>query len=367
MKQIRVLHVITGMGSGGAESLIMNIFRNIDRDKIMFDFLLRSNENIYKEEIENLGGKIYTTSTYPKHILKNYKETKTFFNTHKEYDIVHVHGNAFIYITPLILATKNNLKCRIMHSHNTNTRKPYYRIIHEFNKLFIDKLCTNYLACSNEAGKWMFNSRKFKIIKNGVEVDKFIFNTEYRKKIRKEFKISEKTTVIGHIGRFTDCKNHNYIVDIFKEYLNINEDSKLILVGEGPLLEEIKMKVDRIGIKNKVIFTGVRKDVNEILSAIDCFLFPSKFEGLALAMVEAQSAGVPCIISNTITKEIDLTDLIERKSIDISPKEWAISLNNKLEKCTERRNMLKQITLSGYNVNISAENIEEFYLSQINK
>ena len=127
------------------------------------------------------------------------------------------------------------------------------------------------------------------------------------------------------------------------------------------------MKVDRIGIKNKVIFTGVRKDVNEILSAMDCFIFPSKFEGLGIVVVEAQSAGLPCIISSNIPEEVDLTNLIKRKSININPKEWAISLNDELGKNTYRRNMLKQITLSGYNVNISAENIEEFYLNQINK
>lgn len=360
MEKIKVLHIITGMGTGGAEAFIMNMFRNIDSEKIEFDFLLRSEENVYQKDIELLGGKVYNVPPYPKKFISNYKETKKFFEEHNEYKIIHVHGNAFIYITALIIAKFKGVPCRIMHSHNTDARKPIYRIVHKLNKIFMDFLVTDRFACSSEAGRWMFGNKSFIKINNGIDVDKFIYNKEIRDRVRKQYNIEENTVLIGHVGRFLKVKNHSYIVDIFNEYIKQNEDSRLMFIGEGPEFNTIKKKVESLGIKNKVIFLSKINNVNEMMQAMDIFLFPSIHEGLALVSVEAQTAGLPCMMSDTITEESIITDLVEVKSIYLDPKEWAISIDKKLKSNT-RRNMKKVIEDSGYSSKKSAKILENFY------
>lgn len=361
MEKIRVLHIITGMGTGGAEAFLMNMFRNIDTNKIVFDFLLRSDENVYKEEIESLGGKVYYVSPYPKKFISNYMETKKFFEEHNEYNIIHVHGNAFIYITALIIAKQKNISCRIMHSHNTDTRKPIYRIIHKLNtKIFMDSLVTDRFACSTEAGKWMFKDRDFIKINNGIDVDKFIYNEEIRNKVRKKYNIDKDTILIGHVGRFLKVKNHSYIIDIFNEYIKQNKNSKLMLIGEGPEFETINKRVKDLGIENKVIFLSKIKNVNEMMQAMDIFIFPSIYEGLGIVNIEAQTASLPCIISDRIPREAIITDLVEVKSIDLDPKEWAISIDKNLKKHI-RRNMKKVIEDSGYSSKKSSKILEDFY------
>lgn len=360
MEKIKVLHIITGMGTGGAEAFIMNMFRNIDSEKIEFDFLLRSEENVYQKDIELLGGKVYNVPPYPKKFISNYKETKKFFEEHNEYKIIHVHGNAFIYITALIIAKFKGVPCRIMHSHNTDARKPIYRIVHKLNKIFMDFLVTDRFACSSEAGRWMFGNKSFIKINNGIDVDKFIYNKEIRDRVRKQYNIEENTVLIGHVGRFLKVKNHSYMVDIFNEYIKQNEDSRLMFIGEGPEFNTIKKKVESLGIKNKVIFLSKINNVNEMMQAMDIFLFPSIHEGLALVSVEAQTAGLPCMMSDTITEESIITDLVEVKSIYLDPKEWAISIDKKLKSNT-RRNMKKVIEDSGYSSKKSAKILENFY------
>lgn len=360
MEKIRVLHVITGMGSGGAEAFIMNMFRNIDNNQVVFDFLLRSEENMYEDEIKSLGGKIYITPPYPKKLLSNYIQTQKFLKKHKEYNIIHVHGNAFIYITALLISRLNNVPCRIMHSHNTDTGRPIYRIVHKFNKIFMNFLVTDRFTCSNEAGKWMFGNKSFIKINNGIDVDKFIYNKEIRDRIRKLYNIDENTVLVGHVGRFLKVKNHSYIVDIFNEYIKQNKNSKLMFIGEGPEFNTIKKKVENLGIENKVIFLSKINNVNEMMQAMDIFIFPSIYEGLGIVNIEAQTASLPCIISDRIPRESIITDLVEVKSIDLDPKEWAISIDKKLKSNT-RRNMKRIIEDSGYSSKKSAKILENFY------
>lgn len=361
MEKIRVLHVITGMGSGGAEAFIMNMFRNIDNKQVVFDFLLRSNENMYEDEIKSLGGKIYTTPPYPRKLISNYIQTKKILKEHPEYNIVHIHGNAFIYITALLIAKSKKIPCRIMHSHNTDTGKSIYRIVHRLNKaLFMKSLVTDRFACSDKAGKWMFGNRSFLKVNNGIDVDKFIYNEEIRNKVRKKYNIDKDTILIGHVGRFLKVKNHSYIIDIFNEYIKQNENSKLMLIGDGPEFETINKKVKDLGIKNKVIFLSKINNVNEMMQAMDIFLLPSIHEGLALVSVEAQTAGLPCIMSDTITKESIITDLVEVKSIDLEPREWAISIDKNIKNYT-RKNMKKIIEDNGYSSKYSAKILEDFY------
>lgn len=362
MLPVRVLHVITGMGSGGAEALIMNVYRNIDRKKVQFDFLLRSEEDLYFEEIKSLGGKVFIMPSFPRHAWKNYIETKKFLESHKEYSIIHVHGNALIYMNALLIAKNKGIPCRVMHSHNTQTRRPIYRIVHEFNKLFIENIATDYFACSNVAGKWMFKNKQYKLINNAIDVEKFLYNEEYRKNIREELHLEGKF-VIGHIGRFLYSKNHEFIIDIFKKVFDQNSDALLVLVGSGPLEQRIRNKVKELGLSNNVIFTGVRSDVYKLLQAFDLFLFPSYFEGLPVTLIEAQASGLRCIVSSEVSDEVKISELVD--FIDLQqPLEYWVNEILKNSLGYERQNMYDQIKSSGYSIKEMAGDLEEFYLNK---
>ena len=362
-KPIRVLHILNGLGSGGTESFIMNIYRNIDRSKVQFDFLIRSaKENLLVEEINSLGGIVYITSEFPRHFQKNYKEINKFFKANKDYSIVHLHANALMYVKPLGIAKRYGVKCRIIHSHNTQTAKnPFYRYIHRWNKKFISEKATDFLACSTMAGDWMFNNT-FKVINNAIDVKKFSYNELKRNQIRKKYNIEGKF-VIGNIGRFTHQKNHSFILDIFKEVYSMNKESVLMLVGTGELINEVKLKVKSLGLQDSVIFTGARNDIPDLLSSMDVFLLPSHFEGLGIVLIEAQASGLYCIASeNVIPKEAKVTELLEFLPLTKSSKEWANIILDK-NKLT-RQNTFNQIKNAGFDISNVAKDIEQFYLEK---
>ncbi|MEK5256440.1 glycosyltransferase family 1 protein [Paenibacillus sp. FSL F4-0125] len=361
MKVTRVLHVLAGLGNGGTEAFLMNLYRSIDRDKVQFDFLLRdSKNNQYEEEILKMGGRIYLTSDYPRHALKNFFEVNKFLKEHKEYKIVHVHGNSLMYITPLILAKKHKIASRIMHSHNTMSKQRIYKLFHFFNRLLISRFTTDLFACSEDAGKWMFGNKQFTVVNNGIDVIKFIYSEEKRKKIRKEFSITEKL-VVGNIGRFVEQKNHSFLIDVFYEVLKKNEDSVLMLVGSGELEDFLKKKIRKLQIENKVIFTGVRDDIPDLLQAMDIFLFPSLFEGLGIVLIEAQAASLKCITSkNVVPKETNISELIEYVSLNESVKIWADKVLDASTKYN-RVEMKDKVENMGFSIEQVSKGIQEFY------
>lgn len=364
MEPMRVLHVITGMGSGGAEAFIMNIYRNIDTTKVQFDFLLRATgQDMYFPEIEAMGGRIFITPSFPKEAWGNYVETKKFFAEHQEYDVIHVHGNALIYMTALVLAKQAGIKCRIMHSHNTKARKPLFRLVHETNKQFIGSLANAHFACSQVAGEWMFKDEDFQVVNNAIAVDRFSFNEDYRKAIRAEFNLDGKF-VVGHIGRFLNAKNHAFIVKVFAEIQKREADAVLLLVGTGgPLEGDVRNQVKELGLEKNVIFTGERNDVYKLIQAMDVLLFPSIYEGLPVTLVEAQASGLVCFISENITAEVCLTDLVKVKSLETPAADWATAILAYRDGY-ERKDMHDQITAAGYNMQAVAKELEQFYLSQ---
>ncbi|SDQ14109.1 glycosyltransferase family 1 protein [Carnobacterium viridans] len=363
MEPIRVLHVIDGMGSGGAEAFIMNLYRNIDRTKVQFDFLLRNAENMHFDEIESLGGHIFMTASFPRHAWQNYKDTKAFFTEHNGYDIIHVHGNALLYMSGLLLAKKTGVPCRIMHSHNTQARKPIFRLIHEGNKLFINTLATNQMACSTVAGKWMFYGKDCKVVNNGIDVKEYLYNEIARNDIREEFQLDGKF-VVGHVGRFLNSKNHSFLLDIFVEIHKQNESAVLLLIGIGPLEEEIRNKVHQLGLEAAVIFSGMRRDVERMLQAMDIFLFPSLFEGLGIVAVEAQAAGLHAIVSEAVPKEAFLTELIESIPLSAPKEEWAKKALL-YQQGYDRPNTFEELQNAGYNIESVAKEMEHFYISKV--
>jgi len=368
---IRVLHILGGMDRGGIETFIMNIYRNIDRNKIQFDFLLSTQkECAYNNEIRNLGGKIFYVPPRKSGILKNRKALNDFFKKHREYKIVHQHVSSLTNVEPLKIAKKYHIPIRIIHSHNTNQGGSHiHKYIHKYNQLFVESFATHYFACSNLAAKWLYppkqyKEKNFKIINNGIDVDKFIYNNEIRDTYRKKLGIENKF-VIGHVGRFHPQKNHEFLIEIFRAVVNRNKNSLLLLVGDGSLRQYIEEKVNRLKLTDNVMFAGVRSDIPELLQAMDVFVMPSYHEGLPVTLVEAQSACLPCVLSKNITDEIEILDNI--KWCDLSD-DLSIWVDNILYfmKNTIRRNTKKEIIDAGFDINNVAHELQQIYIQSIN-
>jgi len=304
---IRILNVVPNMRAAGIETFIMNVYRNIDRKKVQFDFLVHNEKKeFYDDEIEKLGGRIYRLSFKDdKNIIKYIKDLNDFFKEHKEYKIVHGHMQSMMPLY-LYIAKKNKVPVRIAHSHNGNYEKTIKGfILHVFSRM--DRyVSTNNWACSNVAGKYLFGNKEYDIIYNGINVEKFKFDLEIRNAVRKENDFNDKF-VIGNIARFEIQKNHKFLIDVFYEFQKINSNAILVLIGEGKLKKKMESYVMKMNIQDKVKFLGIRKDTERLYQAMDCFLLPSLYEGLPVVGIEAQVSGLHCIFSDTITKEVQIS------------------------------------------------------------
>lgn len=329
---LRVLHILNNLGSGGAESMLMNLYRTIDKSKVQFDFMVRSTgDNRLVDEIERLGGHVYIMPDFPRKAVSNYLAVDAFFAEHKEYKIIHVHANALIYVFPLILAKKHKIPCRILHSHNTNTCGGMLgRMIHWVNRQLLDRWVTDYLACSDRAARWMFGHRPYTQVNNGIELDAYRYSPEARQRMRAQLGVQHES-VIGHVGRFLPVKNHPFIIEIFAELLKQNPDAKLLLIGEGEMTSATRGRINALNLQDRIILTGVVSNVHEYMSAMDAFIFPSFYEGLPLALVEAQANGLPCVISDRIPAASVLTDEVQVLSLSASPAIWAAALRSSLQ------------------------------------
>jgi glycosyltransferase involved in cell wall biosynthesis len=362
---IRILHVMVNMNRGGAETLIMNLYRNIDRSKLQFDFLT-CKEGVFDAEIIEMGGLIHR-SPYVTEVghAEYIKALDQFFVSHLEYKIVHSHMDK---MSGFILrsAKKAGKPIRIAHSHNTSSEggiaaKTYKWVA---GKLILSN-ATHLLACSNKAAKWLFAGKddKAKILKNGIEADRFVFSSEVRKQGREELKLSPDHFVVGHVGRFCHQKNHSFLVDIFAQLLKDKPEAVLVLVGDGPLRIEIERKVRDLNLQKNVRFLGIRSDIARLLQAFDVFVFPSWHEGLPVTLIEAQGAGLPCIISDVITQEVDMgIDLVDY--LPLSDKlNWVKQIKSLISRNITRSIPAYSLSNKGYEIKNTAEWAEDYYLS----
>ena len=363
---IRVVQVFAEMNRGGAETMIMNLYRHIDRTRVQFDFVVHTQEKCaFDDEIEQLGGRIHRV---PKYTGKNHFSYKlaweNFFISHPEYKIIHGHvrSTASIYLK---IAKKYRLTT-IAHSHNTSSGTGITSFVKNLMQYPIRYVSDYFLACSQTAGKWLFGDRvvsscNFNILNNAIEIERFTFDKQVRNTIRKEFGIEGKF-VIGHIGRFHPQKNHDFLIDIFKSIHDEVEDSVLLLVGDGPLKKSIQEKVNQINLGDSVIFTGVRSDVSDVFQGIDLFLFPSHFEGLGIVAVEAQASGLHAVVSENIPDEAYVTDLIENELLSSSPSQWA----NRILKYVDyynRKDVSEIIKEKGFDIHKTSKWIQTYYLN----
>ncbi|MDD4564170.1 MAG: glycosyltransferase [Eubacteriales bacterium] len=356
---------------GGINSFLMDLYRNIDRDKIQFDFLVhRAEIGSSEEEIIKLGGKIYRVPPInPFHHRGYLVSLKAFFENHKEYQIIHAHNNAFS-MYPLRAAKRARVPIRIAHSHtalkNKNINKKTVFILYTKSK--IKKYSTHFFACSDIAGQWLFgkdtlNNKNYKTLYNAIDMNSFIYNPEKRIKIRELLGLEGKF-VIGHVGRLNPAKNYNFLLKIVNEIFKKDKDAVLLQVGVDQIkgAELCKNIITETQNQDKVIFAGMRNDVNDLMQAMDIFLFPSLNEGLPVTLIEAQAMGLPCIVSKEgVSSEIYITDYIKGVSLKKSSSDWAdIILYTKSENCKERNSNSIRGTM--FDIKFVSKWLEEFYL-----
>lgn len=370
MEPIRILHVVDRLNRGGAETMIMNIYRNIDRKKIQFDFLVHSKEKSdYDDEVLELGGKIYVINSFSiKHINKYKKSIDKFFIKHDEYKIIHCHM-ASIASVLFSRAKKFGIPIRIIHSHNAAVDSRMREIIKDMMRPSIVRNSNVFFSCSDKSIKWLlgdkFDLSKCTIVKNGIDLDKFKFNDELRIKKRKELGLEDKF-VIGHVGRFTKQKNHKFLLKVFDLIQKQRKDAVLLLVGRGELEEEIHQKVQDLNLSEKVIFMGIRDDINDLMQVMDIFLFPSLQEGLGIVLLEAQASGLKCFTSkDVVPNDIAVTNLVEFIPLDKRAEFWSekiISAN----KGYKRSDTTSDIENNGFSILKSSKDMESIYLDLFN-
>ena len=369
-EMVKVLQIGMTKNWGGLETYLLQQFDNIDINKIEYDFVNITGEYkiVEEEKIINSGSLIYNICSRHKNPLKHYWQwIQLLKKISKNYKAIVLNSNSLAYVFPLFIAKIYGIPVRIIHSHNAgyeNEPGILRKILVAFNKILLNFSATDYWACSQKAGEWMFGkNRKFTIIHNAIDSKNYKFDSEKRDNLRKSLNIENKF-VVGHVGRFAYQKNHEFLINVFYELQKIEPASVLMLVGssvnDDEFLIKAKEQVKNLNIENKVLFLGMRNDVPDLMQAMDCFVFPSHFEGLPLVAIEAQCIGLKSYLSDVITNEVKITDLVDFISLKEAPKHWAkqiLSNRNYI-----RKDMTDEIKKAGYDIKTEIKKIEKFYL-----
>lgn len=363
-KKIKIL-TKTSLGHNGFAGVTMNYFKNMPHDRINIDFAVCDQKEYIREDfseyITSNGSKILML---PQPSFKNiYKYLKKMNRILKDgnYEVIHINGNSGNMLLDVLLAKLFGVKVRITHCHNTSCK---YRILHYVFKPFLNHLVTDKVACSNVAGKWLYN-KSFSVLQNGINFNEYKFNIIERDYIRNKYDILDKF-VLCHVGGFFDVKNHTYVIDVFKELIKIKPQSVLLLIGDGPLRDEIREKVTKQGLEKQVIFVGNTTEVSKYYSASDVFVLPSKFEGLPLVLIEAQVAGLPCIIADNITQEVDITGKVVSLSIQSNPHVWAEKIVG-IFKNNSRNEIEYKDNAKLFDIRKNSMELENFYIRRVNE
>ena len=357
----KVLFVSHHLNVAGTETFMMNVYRNVDRQKFKIDFLVFSNATSkYSDEILKNGDKIYRLPDR-KSGARYYKSLNSFFKSKsKEYNAIHWCGGNVSSVAPLFYAYKYKIPIRIVHSHNSASKGLHNKILHGINRFLLPRLCTHFFACSTLAGKYFFGDRNFEIINNCVDLDCFCYNDERRNMIREKLGIQKNTIVIGHIGRFDSVKNHKRILDIYQQFSKQSPDSLLLLVGNGELFDEVKKESHNLGINHKVLLLGEREDIPDLLLAMDCFLMPSLFEGLPFVLVEAQATGLPCVVSSSMNKDVMFIPAFDFCNLSDSNQTWIEKIHNVIRQ-SNRMDTEKYFEQRGYSLKKLVSYLESIY------
>ncbi len=366
MPAVKILHVLGGVNRGGAESMVMSLYRNLDRSVIQFDFVIHTTDICeYENEIHDLGGVIYRVPKYK--VYNHYMYVKLWRKLlcdHTEYKIIHGHyrSTASIYLG----IARNYGIVTIAHSHSVSSRGNILeRLIKGILQARIKDVSDYLFACSNDAGIWLFGvdatkNENYTVINNSIDTSLYAFSQAKRDLIRESLCLNGHL-VIGHVGSFTYPKNHKYLIQTFKSILEKDKNAILLLVGDGPLRTRIEREIEQSKMRNNALLVGIVHNVADYLQAIDVLVFPSLYEGLPVSLIEAQCAGLPIIASDAVTRDVAITDLIEFMPLSISCNTWA----NRILKCVNevsRNDHHNEIRRSGYDVKINSSWLQQFYV-----
>lgn len=370
----RVLQIMGGLKRGGLESFVMNIYRHINRNEIQFDFLLSQvTGGEHEKEAKSLGANIYRIPPRNEGYRAYMKFLDDFFREHHNYIAIHEHISSLSSIEPAYYAKKYGIPIRIFHAHSSAIQKSLrmhrsHILLHYLNKPKVHSWATHYLGCSDKAIDWVYNytgvRSKAVMVNNGIDCEQYAYSKTVRDEMRKEFGIQENDFVIGHVGRFIPLKNQLFLIDIIDEIIKKGIPARLLLIGEGPTMNDIVIKTKAKGLEDVVIFTGVRSDVSRLLQAMDVFVMPSWFEGLPVSLIEAQAAGLPAVVSSTISHDSDVTGTILFKSIDETALEWAkciVDWKNKMG----RPDNIEKIKNSGFDSEMVAKQLYKLYVGDV--
>lgn len=340
--------------------MLMNYYRHMDREKIQFDFLEhRRDRAAYDDEIESLGGRIFRLPRLNPLSSDYFHALNAFFAAHPEYRIVHSHLDC-MSAYPLCAAKNAKVPVRIAHAHSTSQDRNWKLVFKLISKKLISLYTTDLFACSADAGEWMFGTKDVHILPNAIDIERYAFNLLIRNQTKKALGLDD-AFVIGHVGRFSAVKNHSFLTDVFAQIKRQEPNSKLLLVGAGSEMQAVQQKVKALGLGADVIFTGVRNDVANLMQAMDVFVFPSLYEGLGIVLIEAQAAGLPCVVSDTIPQEAYLTDLVTAEKLSSSVEKWAEKILKKRDfPRTDRRD---EIAAHGFDITTEAVKLQEFYIN----
>lgn len=357
MKKNNVVHMTKNLAANGITNVVLNYCINLDSEKYNFTIMCGSPvEEIYRKTCEEnniqlieLPNKIESSKAYYMAIWRHLSRKKC--------DIVHIHGNSATMTVELLIATMKGIKARVAHSHNSTCDNLK---IHKLLSPIMKRLYTKGFACSNLAGKWLFGNSSYDILPNGFKVEKFLFDLELRNKIRNQLSIEDKF-VIGCVARFNDQKNHPFLLDIFTEIAKRNEDAVLLLVGNGPKLDEILSLIQNHPYRDRIIYYGITDDIYELYCAMDVFLLPTKYEGLGIVFIEAQINGLPCVTSDQVPEEVDFGGRVKFLSLDEKKETWAMETINSIQ--IDRTKVLERYSkqINEYDIKSSVKILDDYY------
>ena len=361
---IRVLHMIGSLNMGGSQTMIMNLYRHMDKKQIQFDFIIDHPGQLYfADEIKDMGGRIFLLPLFKgENLVQVRKAWNTFFNEHPEYKILHSHVRSYASIY-FPIAKKHGL-VTIIHSHSTSNGSGFTALAKRILQYPLRFQADYFFGCSKIAGEWLFgreivNSNRYYMIQNAIDCNLYRMDQDIRDRFRNEIHAGNQI-VFGHVGRFHTAKNHEFLLEVFSYIHKRMGESQLVIVGDGDLRKLIENKISELKLQDSVVLVGMKPNVNELLQAMDCFLFPSKWEGLPVTVVEAQAAGLPCFVSDTVTQDVCLSELVTYLSIDQGVEVWGDKI---LHSDLTRKNVSADIIQSGFDIAASCTWLTDFYQS----
>lgn len=361
MRKYHILEIVSMNHRAGIENFMMNVLRNIDHKKYQIDFLYTNNlVGPYDDEILSYGCNIYRIEPTGQSInmIKKHNDSLKKLLLDINPDVVHIHANTAIGCLDSIVAKRQKIKKVIVHSHNSSCGGVRSKLLHYFSKPLVNYSTTDKFGCSKAACRWMFYGNNTKIVRNGIDIAKYKYSKKIDDNIRKKYNL-EGNKVIGHVGRFTLQKNHDFIIDMFNIIHKKDKNTKLVLIGNGQTKSDIINKIRLLNLLDSVVIIDEIDNINEVMQCFDLFVLPSIWEGLGIVLIESQVVGIPCIVSEAIVDEAKITDLVHTVSLSKGPEEWADRVFDLLT--SDKKDYRNEIIDAGYDIKITASFLENIY------